>query len=150
MPRVDIWDVAKLSTENIDCGFLRHFAERYAWDRELGQGGFGVVRVVKRIDIGKEFACKSIAKKLDIPNVSPSKQNQHLENIKREVAILRKLKGTLNVVFLEDVCEDDTHVHIIMELCRGGELVHHIGKKHYSERTVCPVQHCSHAHPWVR
>ena len=50
--------------------------------------------------------------------------------------ILRKLRGSLNVATLEDVYEDESHVHIIMELCKGGELVHRIGSKHYSERTV--------------
>ena len=37
---------------------------------------------------------------------------------------------------LEDIFEDDTSVHIITEICKGGELVHRIGNKHYSERTV--------------
>ena len=27
-------------------------------------------------------------------------------------------------------------MHIIMEVCRGGELLHSLGKRHYSERTV--------------
>ena len=42
----------------------------------------------------------------------------------------------LNVVALEDVFEDDKHVHIIMELAKGGELLHNLGKRHYSEGTV--------------
>ena len=50
-----------------------------------------------------ELACKSIKKKLDVPSISPKKRQQHLDNIKREVAILRKLRGTLNVVRCEDV-----------------------------------------------
>lgn len=57
-------------------------------------------------------------------------------NIKQEVSVLRKLRGTLNVVHLEDVFEDNTHVHIVMELCRGGELLSKISTRHYSERTV--------------
>ena len=56
-----------------------------------------------------------------------------------EVDTLRKLRGSLNVASLEDVYEDQTHVHIITELCAGGELVHRIGNKHYSERTVNPL-----------
>jgi calcium-dependent protein kinase len=40
------------------------------------------------------------------------------------------------VVHLEGAYEDDTHVHIVMELCRGGELFHKMGRRHYSERTV--------------
>lgn len=44
--------------------------------------------------------------------------------------------GTLNVVYLEGAYEDDTHVHLVMEHCKGGELWHRIGDQHYSERTV--------------
>ncbi len=50
--------------------------------------------------------------------------------------MLRKLRGTLNVVYLEDVFEDDKNVYIVMELCRGGELLQKINNRHYSERTV--------------
>ncbi len=73
---------------------------------------------------------------LDAEKHSPAKVASHLEAIRREVDILTRLRGTLNVVALEQVFEDDTHVHIIMELCRGGELWHRIGDAHYSEKTV--------------
>lgn len=69
--------------------------------RSLGEGGFGSVRVVRSKATGVEFACKSICKRLDVPNLPPIKQQQHLENIQREVLILCKLRGTLNVVHLE-------------------------------------------------
>ena len=42
----------------------------------------------------------------------------------------------LNVVALEDVFEDDASVHIVMELAKGGELLHNLGKRHYSEGTA--------------
>lgn len=38
------------------------------------------------------------------------------------------------------VYEDDTHVHLVMEACHGGELHHAIGDRHYSERTVSLFQ----------
>lgn len=50
---------------------------------------------------GKEYAAKSIAKRLSVPNISANKQKQHIENIKREALILFRLRGTLNVVHLE-------------------------------------------------
>ena len=52
------------------------------------------------------------------------------------MAVLHRLRGTLNVVHLEEVLEDDEYVHVVMELCEGGELAHAIGKRHYSEKTV--------------
>lgn len=75
-------------------------------------------------------------------------------SIRREVLVLKKLKGSLNIVKLEDVYEDDECVHVVMELCKGGELWHRIGDKHYSERTVSRFTHTgpsvpiSHPKPW--
>lgn len=42
----------------------------------------------------------------------------------------------LNVVHLEDVFEDAESVHLVMEYCKGGELLHSLGKRPYSEGTV--------------
>jgi hypothetical protein len=36
------------------------------------------------------------------------------------------------------VYEDSDNIHIVMELCKGGELLHAVGTRHYSERTVRP------------
>lgn len=96
--RVDVWDVAKTSSQQpLDCGFRRGLLEKYDLGRALGEGGFGAVRVARSKATGAEFACKTIPKRLDVPNLPPAKQVQHLDNIRREVAILRKLRGTLNV-----------------------------------------------------
>ena len=67
---------------------------------------------------------------------SATKRRGHLDAIRQEVEVLRRLRGSLNMATLEDIFEDDSSVHIVMELCQGGELVHRIGNKHYSERTV--------------
>lgn len=85
---------------------------------------------------GKEYACKSIVKRLDVPNMSVSKQAAYLDNVKREIAVLRRLQGTLNVVQFFGAFEDDEHIHAVMEYCRGGELHNRIGRRHYSERVV--------------
>ena len=45
-------------------------------------------------------------------------------------------KTTKQVVAIEDAFEDDEDAHIVMELCRGGELLHRIGRRAYGERTV--------------
>ena len=67
---------------------------------------------------------------------SEQKKKGHLDAIRQEVEVLRRLRGSLNVATLEDIYEDDIHVYIIMEICQGGELFHRIGNRHYSERTV--------------
>ncbi|GLC44056.1 hypothetical protein PLESTB_000223900 [Pleodorina starrii] len=114
--------------------YKTNLEEKYAFVRELGSGGNGIVRVVVNRETGEEYACKSIRKVLK--DASDQKKRGHLDSIRREVAVLTRLRGNLNVVKLEDVYEDEHAVHIIMELCGGGELVHRIGDRHYSERTV--------------
>ncbi|GLI66480.1 hypothetical protein VaNZ11_010324 [Volvox africanus] len=114
--------------------YKTNIEEKYIFGRELGKGGNGVVRVVTHRVTGEEFACKSILKVLK--DASDKKKQGHLDSIRREVQVLSKLRGSLNVVRLEDVYEDEEHVHLVMEMCAGGELWHRIGERHYSERTV--------------
>lgn len=95
--RIDVWDV-KPSTEEeqpLKCGYPSDFDDFFKFDSVLGKGGFGLVRVVIERATGMEFACKSIKKRLNIPNLSVEKQAQHLDNIDREIQILKKLRGTL-------------------------------------------------------
>jgi calcium-dependent protein kinase len=135
--RIDAWDAAAAAAPApVDLGFRRDLWQRFDRGRALGEGGFGVVRVVRSKATGAEYACKTVAKRLDVPNLPPAKQAQHLESIRREVAVLRRLRGSVNVVAIEDAYEDDEDAHIVMELCTGGELFHRIGRRHYGEQTV--------------
>ena len=72
-----------------------------------------------------------------------SKRNGHVEAVKREVEVLRRLRGCLNVASLEAVYEDDSHVHLVLEYCKGGELAHRIGETHYSGGCCCCCWVCS-------
>ena len=97
MARVDVWDAAPIPPPtNLDCGFPRRSIEsKYRIGKELGQGGFGSVRVVEDLSNEAQFAVKSIRKSLDIPNVTAAQLERHLDNIRREVQVLRKLRGTV-------------------------------------------------------
>lgn len=46
-----------------------------------------------------------------------------------EVAIMHLLRGNENIIEIVDVFEDKDNVHIIMELCTGGELFDSIVQK---------------------
>ena len=66
-----------------------------------------------------------------------------------QVSVLLRLHGALNVANLVAVYEDADCVHLVMELCRGGELLARARKAHYSERTVrftlpTTTETCSH------
>lgn len=138
--RVDVWQVkSKEPAQTIECGYAKNYHAKYTQGQVLGRGGFGVVAVVTDKETGREYACKSINKWLE-GDVSDKKQARHIGNIRREVAVLRRLRGTLNVAHLKQVYEDNRDVHVVMEYCRGGELWHRIGNKHYAERTVIYVE----------
>ena len=121
-----------------DLGYSRQLSSRYDVGQQIGSGGNATVYVVQDKFTCKVFACKSIPKAAG-PQASREKAAAHISAIKQEIQVLKQLRGSLNVACLEEVYEDDTHVHLILEYCRGGELAHRIGSRHYSERTVCTL-----------
>ncbi|KAL0316827.1 UNVERIFIED_CONTAM: Calcium-dependent protein kinase [Sesamum radiatum] len=79
------------------------------------------------------FACKSISKKKLRTRVD-------IEDVRREVEIMRHLPKHPNIVSLKDTYEDDNAVHLVMELCEGGELFDRIvARGHYTERAAAAV-----------
>ncbi|XP_042433738.1 CDPK-related kinase 3-like isoform X3 [Zingiber officinale] len=49
-----------------------------------------------------------------------------IEDVRREVKILKALSGHKNLVKFYEACEDTLNVYIVMELCKGGELLDRI------------------------
>ncbi len=47
-----------------------------------------------------------------------------------------RLRGALNVAYLEDVFEDEQSVYLVMELCTGGDLIKRMRSKTANERKV--------------
>lgn len=106
-------------------GNLKEF---YSLGKKLGHGQFGTTFLCKEKATGKEYACKSIAKRKLI-------NKEDVEDVRREIQIMHHLKGHPNVINIKDAYEDGVAVHVIMELCAGGELFDRIVKRgHYTER----------------
>eukprot|EP00250_Pteridium_aquilinum_P014110 c21787_g1_i1 orf=702-1736(-) len=120
-------------------------AALYEVGPELGRGQFGIIRSCTSRSFGTFFACKSISK-LHIS--TPRK----IQDVVREVRIMKRLSNPIdsqafsmdsakhnicthahahpgNIARLHDVVEDSHFVHLIMELCRGGDLYDRIIKK---------------------
>ncbi|XP_073045857.1 calcium-dependent protein kinase 32-like [Primulina eburnea] len=105
----------------------------YELGRELGRGEFGVTYLCTEKSTGEVFACKSISKKKLRTRVD-------IEDVRREVQIMKHLPKLPNVVSLKDTYEDDSAVHLVMELCEGGELFDRIvARGHYTERAAAAV-----------
>ncbi|CAJ1972585.1 unnamed protein product [Sphenostylis stenocarpa] len=102
----------------------------YEMKEELGRGKFGVTYLCVEKATGIAYACKSIAKK----------RPQEDENVRREVMILQHLSGQHNIVEFKGAFEDREMVHLVMELCSGGELFDRIiAKGRHSEREAATV-----------
>ncbi|BAT85275.1 Calcium-dependent protein [Vigna angularis] len=111
----------------------REIEARYLLGRELGRGEFGVTYLCTDKESGEELACKSISKKKLRTAID-------IEDVRREVEIMRHLPQHPNIVTLKDTYEDDNAVHLVMELCEGGELFDRIvARGHYTERAAAAV-----------
>lgn len=111
----------------------RDIGIRYELGRELGRGEFGVTYLCTDKQTGEELACKSISKKKLRTAVD-------IEDVRREVEIMRHMPKHPNIVTLKESYEDDAAVHLVMELCEGGELFDRIvARGHYTERAAAGV-----------
>ncbi|XP_073295395.1 calcium-dependent protein kinase 10 [Primulina huaijiensis] len=108
-------------------------SDKYILGRELGRGEFGVTYLCTDRETREALACKSISKKKLRTAVD-------IEDVRREVEIMSSLPEHPNVVKLRATYEDNEAVHLVMELCEGGELFDRIvARGHYSERAAAGV-----------
>ncbi|XP_060193284.1 CDPK-related kinase 5 [Lycium barbarum] len=103
-------------------GFSKNFGNKYEMGEEVGRGHFGYTckAKFKKGEVkGQEVAVKVIPKsKMTTPIA--------IEDVRREVKILKALTGHNHLVKFYDSYEDHTNVYIVMELCEGGELLDRI------------------------
>ncbi|XP_010521536.1 PREDICTED: calcium-dependent protein kinase 12 [Tarenaya hassleriana] len=106
----------------------QNLEDHYSLGQELGQGQFGTTFLCTHIQTGRKLACKSIPKRKLVCQ-------EDYDDVLREIQIMHHLSEHPNVVRIEGAYEDGQAVHLVMELCEGGELFDRIVKKgHYSER----------------
>ncbi|CAI5530980.1 unnamed protein product [Closterium sp. Naga37s-1] len=120
---------------DLDCGWVLHqrtgrLEDAYTLEKELGRGHFGIVKLCRKRSGGGQYACKSIDK-------SKLSHWEDKEDVRREIEIMRRLSGNPYTLNLEDVFEDDSFVHLIMELCEGAEFSPVVSRKlpHASPQT---------------
>ncbi|KAG9140507.1 hypothetical protein Leryth_027006 [Lithospermum erythrorhizon] len=105
----------------------------YNLGEKVGHGQYGTTFRCTEKATGTEYACKSIAKR-------KLETQEDIDDVVREIEILHHLSGHPNVISIKGSYEDATAVHIIMELCAGGELFDRIVKLgSYSERKAAEL-----------
>lgn len=103
-------------------GFSKSFASKYELGDEVGRGHFGytcAAKFKKGDNKGQQVAVKVIPKAKMTTAIA-------IEDVRREVKILRALSGHNNLPHFYDAYEDHDNVYIVMELCEGGELLDRI------------------------
>ncbi|EGZ26312.1 hypothetical protein PHYSODRAFT_555885 [Phytophthora sojae] len=122
-------------------GELRDVNEFYDIEKkELGHGHYGTVRVGVSKATGAKVAIKTI----------PKAKVSRPETMRREINILKTLDHP-NIIKFYDAYEGNRHLHLVTELCTGGELFDRIiARGHYSEADAAvlvrkisdAVKHC--------
>ncbi|XP_015580520.2 calcium-dependent protein kinase 26 [Ricinus communis] len=115
------YTISSLTQTILDTNQTSNLKDRYLLGEQLGWGQFGVIRVCTDKFSGDLFACKSIAKDRLVTS-------DDARSVKLEIEIMTRLSGHPNVVDLKAVYEDEDYIHLVMELCAGGELFHQLEK----------------------
>ncbi|KAK3139796.1 hypothetical protein QOZ80_5AG0390430 [Eleusine coracana subsp. coracana] len=124
---------AGLQVESVLRRKTENLKDKYSLGRKLGQGQFGTTYLCVDKATGREHACKSIAKRKLVTD-------EDVEDVRREIQIMHHLAGHPNIISIVGAYEDAVAVHVVMELCAGGELFDRIVRRgHYSERQAAAL-----------
>jgi calcium-dependent protein kinase len=124
-----------LSHNIIGCNSSRDIRDFYEIEEGpiLGTGVSGSVKVCVHRKTKLQFALKRLNKQ----QLKPEK----LAQLRVEIAIMTGLDHP-NILRLHEFFETDAEIYLILELCRGGELLdrlHEQTNHRYSERVACKL-----------
>eukprot|EP00271_Cylindrocystis_brebissonii_P004804 TRINITY_DN16712_c0_g1_i1.p1 TRINITY_DN16712_c0_g1~~TRINITY_DN16712_c0_g1_i1.p1 ORF type:complete len:683 (+),score=102.30 TRINITY_DN16712_c0_g1_i1:566-2614(+) len=89
--------------------------DHYSLGPQLGEGFSGIVRLAEDLDTGELVACKSIP-------VEKLKHDSALKDLRAEIRAMQRVAGHPNVVELKGTYEDKASVHLLLDLCKGGDV----------------------------
>lgn len=139
----------------------RRLSDEYEVSEILGRGGFSVVRKgIKKSSSEKTQVAIKTLRRLGTSNSNTNNNNSNpsmrLPNLRQvsisdalltnEILVMRKIVENVsphpNVIDLYDVYEDSNGVHLVLELCSGGELFDRIvAQERYTEAEAAAVIH---------
>ncbi|XP_038674084.1 serine/threonine-protein kinase Nek5-like isoform X1 [Scyliorhinus canicula] len=95
--------------------------DKYEVIRLLGEGAFGKAFLVKAKDDNRQVVVKEVK--------TAMMHQKEKEASLKEVILMEKMKHPNIVTFL-DSFEEEQNLHIVMEYCDGGDLMHRINMQH--------------------
>ncbi|KAE8126173.1 hypothetical protein FH972_020916 [Carpinus fangiana] len=111
----------------------QNLADLFRIGHKLWQGNFGTTYLCTDKSTAKNYACKSIPKRKLF-------YTEDYDDVLREIQIMQRLSEQPHVVKIRGAYEDAAAVHLVMELCEGGELFQRIVRKgHYSEKEAAKL-----------
>ncbi|KAL2483031.1 CDPK-related kinase 1 [Forsythia ovata] len=121
-------------------GFSKNIVNHFELGEEVGRGHFGYTCSAK----GKKDSLKGQDVAVKVIPKSKMTTAIAIEDVRREVKILRALTGHKNLVQFYNAYEDEDNVYMVMELCKGGELLDKIlsrgGKYSEEDAKVVMIQ----------
>jgi calcium-dependent protein kinase len=107
--------------------------DQFGIEELLGSGFSSSVYKVYDKVTNLPYACKMLSK---------YNRDCNVEDVRKEVRIMQRLSGQLNVVNLHGIYESSSYVFLVMDLCSGGDLFDFIALQHplgCSEQLVAHV-----------
>ena len=99
---------------------VSNFKDFYSLGQRLGEGGFGVVYEATHRPTGEVCAIK-VVNKQKILQKQAEKKSDLMKYVTAEFDALEEIRHE-NIVKVLDLCEDDEHICVVMELIRYGNL----------------------------
>ncbi|XXG44696.1 hypothetical protein AAC387_Pa01g4427 [Persea americana] len=101
---------------------------------ELGKGRFGTVSRCLSLESGESFACKTIEKQQRL--LSDPLDRECLE---KEAKLMQLVAGNPNIAQIYGVYEDESALHMVLELCSGPDLYDRVSQRTFSEQEAAAV-----------
>lgn len=127
----EIRAAVQAAQKEVKAGAKLKFASLYTLGQVIGTGHYARVQIATSVKDGNKYAVK-IIKKQD----GKEALLLQLQNIVKEVAIMRLLADHPNTVQLHQVLQDAKSFYLVMEYCNGGEIFDQIIRSGYMSEKV--------------
>ena len=116
----------------------------YEFIRVIGHGQFGTVREAVKLQPSRQSTSRSSAvkgKRYAIKSITKNRVKKNINMMKRELEILQQVDHP-NIIKLYEIYEDQKYIHMVTELCTGGDLFDYlISKGSITEQEVARIMY---------